>query len=93
MKKFILSVSMVLFAFMTQAAETKNLKNQFSSQPNNIQSFLMAPCTVTAKGTVDLGPVAVEVSCSVTASTCPEASVQAATCLKASLATVSSVIL
>jgi hypothetical protein len=92
MKKFILSVSMVLFAFMTQAAETKNLKNQFSSQSNNIQ-FLMAPCTVTAKGTVDLGPVAVEVSCSVTASTCPEASVQAATCLKASLATVSSVIL
>jgi hypothetical protein len=93
MKKIILSVSMMLFAFITQAAENKYMKNQFSSQQNQSQSLLMAPCTVTAKGTVDLGPVAVEVSCSVTASSCPEASVQAATCLKASLSTVSSVIL
>lgn len=92
MKKIILSVSLILFAFMTQAAETKNLKNHFLTQdPFAIEA--MVPCTVTVKGTVDLGPVAVEVSCSITASTCPEASVQAAACLKSSLAVVSSVIL
>jgi hypothetical protein len=92
MKKIILSVSLVLFAFMTQAAETKNSKNHLSTQ-SNIENPQLVPCTVTVKGTVDLGPVAVEVSCTITASTCPDASVQAAACLKSSLATVSSVIL
>jgi len=82
----------MLFAFMTQAAETKNSKNHCLPQdPFAIEA--MVPCTVTVKGTVDLGPVAVEVSCSITASTCPDASVQAAACLKSSLAVVSSVII
>jgi hypothetical protein len=92
MKKIILSVSLMFFAFMTQAAETVNLKNNLSPQINSVNSQ-WAPCTVTAKGTVDLGPIAVEVSCSVTAGSCPDASAQAAACLKSSLATVSSVIL
>jgi hypothetical protein len=92
MKKIILSVSLILFAFLSQAAETKSSKNHCSPQdPFAIEE--MAPCTVTVKGTVDLGPVAVEVSCTITASTCPDASVQAAACLKSSLAVVSSVIL
>ena len=92
MKKIILSVSMVLFAFMTQAAETKSMKNHFTPK-DPLHMFQEAPCTVTAKGSIDLGPVAVEVSCTVTANSCPDASLQAATCLKSSLATVSSVIL
>jgi hypothetical protein len=92
MKKIILSVSLILFAFMSQAAETKNSKNHCSPQ-NPFAIGAMVPCTVTVKGTVDLGPVAVEVSCSITASTCADASVQAAACLKSSLAVVSSVIL
>jgi hypothetical protein len=92
MKKIILSMSMVLFAFMTQAAERAHQKNHFL--PETISSTnAIAPCTVTVKGSVDLGPVAVEVSCTVTSSTCPDASVQAAACLKSSLAIVSSVIL
>ena len=92
MKKMILSMSLILFAFMTQAAETKYLKNHCSSQ-NDLYKTILLPCTVIVKGSVDLGPVAVEVSCTVTGNTCPEASAQAAACLKSSLATVSSVIL
>lgn len=83
---------MVLFAFMTQASETKSMKNHLTKK-DPWRMSQEAPCTVTTKGSVDLGPVAVEVSCTVTASSCPAASIQAATCLKSSLATVSSVIL
>lgn len=85
-------MSLMLFAFMTQAAENVNLKNHFITNTISENPEVL-PCTVTVKGSVDLGPVAVEVSCTITASTCPDASVQAATCLKSSLAVVSSVIL
>jgi hypothetical protein len=59
MKKIILSMSMVLFAFMTQAAERTHQKNHFL--PETISSTnAIAPCTVTVKGSVDLGPVAAQ---------------------------------
>lgn len=92
MKKIILSTSMMLFAFMTQASASTNQKNHFPP-PITSPAHAIAPCTVTVKGGIDLGPVAVEVSCTVTASTCTDASVQAAACLKSSLAIVSNVIL
>ena len=57
-----------------------------------VQEKLPAECSVTMKGKVDLGPVEAEVSCTTTAASCNEATIQAVGCLKAAMNVIRSVI-
>jgi hypothetical protein len=51
-----------------------------------------ADCSVTLKGKLDLGPIEAEVSCTTTAATCNEATIQAVSCLRAAMNTVRAII-
>lgn len=103
MKKVILSVTMVLAAFFTQASVGKkaDLRKLTSSEvitlvaARDVASVKLgnALCTVTLKGRIDLGPVEAEVSCTTSASSCDAATVSALSCLSAAMRTVRSVIL
>jgi hypothetical protein len=77
MKKMIFSFLFVTSAFFAMATEK-------SVQPD---------CSVTMKGMIDLGPIAVEVSCTTTASTCDQATSKALTCLKSAMTTMRTIIL
>lgn len=50
-------------------------------------------CSVTMKGTLDLGAFEAEISCTTTAATCQEATTLALSCIKAAIKTARSVIL
>ncbi len=103
MKKVILSVTMVLVAFLTQAAVGKKAEDvKFRSGEEIVKvdahdeaSMKMeeALCTVTLKGRIDLGPIEAEVSCTTSATTCDAATVSALSCLSAAMRTVRTVIL
>lgn len=71
-----------------------HVKKQISYEKHVIiqdESKTNADCSVTLKGTLDLGPLEAEVSCTTTAATCSEATTKAASCLKAAMNTVRSI--
>lgn len=86
MKKMILSAVLVLTVVLTHAA-TNNVKTKMILQQESL------PCTVTLKGSVDLGPIEAEVTCTTSAETCQEATVKAASCLKSAINLVRSILL
>ncbi len=77
MKKMIFSILFVAVSFVSMAHE----------------KMVQPDCSVTMKGMIDLGPIAVEVSCTTTASTCDQATSKALTCLKSALNTMRAIIL
>lgn len=103
MKKLILSAAMMFAAFLTQAAVGKQIEEvKFKSGEeklsivdwgDKVSSEKDALCTITMKGTIDLGPIEAEVSCTTSATTCEAATVSAISCLSAALRTVRTVIL
>jgi len=103
MKKVILSVAMMFAAFLTQAAVGKQaeevkfksgeVKMKIVDDHGERSAIKDAECSVTLKGTIDLGPIEAEVSCTTTASTCDAATVSAVNCLSAAMKTVRMVIL
>lgn len=98
-----MSIAMVLTAFLSQAAESKSVEKEtnvvaVSSMSNADQLFNQVAldkgeCSVTMKGTIDLGPIEAEVSCTTTASTCQKATMLAVSCLSAAVKTVRSIIM
>jgi hypothetical protein len=101
MKKLSIVTMMLMMSFsMTYAAEV--VKSDFSKVKNeigkmnqlNIQHQVKtdADCSVTLKGKLDLGPIEAEVSCTTTAATCNEATIQAVGCLRAAMNTVRAII-
>lgn len=103
MKRMIMSIAMILTAFLSQAAESKSFEKgkdivTVNSISNADQLFNQAEldkgeCSVTMKGTIDLGPIEAEVSCTTTASTCQKATMLAVSCLSAAVRTVRTVIM
>ena len=103
MKKVILSVAMMFAAFLTQAAVGKQVEEvTFKSGEEKVSTVYRgeeaspgkeAVCTITMKGTINLGPIEAEVSCTTTATTCEAATVRAIGCLSAAMRTVRTVIL
>lgn len=77
MKKMIFSVLLV-------SAAVFGMANEKAIQPE---------CSVTMRGMIDLGPIAVEVSCTTTASTCDQATTKALSCLKSAMSTMRTIIL
>lgn len=85
----------MLAAFLTQASENVERENgkQKVNQIENVkkavvQSNISLPvldCSVTLKGTVDLGPIEAEISCTVSDPSCEKAQLAAAACLKSAL--------
>jgi len=101
MKKLSIVTMMLMMSFsMTYAAEV--VKSDFNKVKNeigkmnqlNIQHQVKtdADCSVTLKGKLDLGPIEAEVSCTTTAATCNEATIQAVSCLRAAMNTVRAII-
>lgn len=104
MKKLMLSMTMVLVAFLTQASVgekpvVEKIKKSGLERVNAVAQELAvikledAPCSVTMKGRIDLGPIEAEVSCTATGATCEAATVTAISCLSAAIRTVRSVIM
>ena len=101
MKKLSIVTMMLMMTFsMTYAAGLvkpafSNVKNEISKvEQVNVQPEVKtdAECSITLKGKVDLGPIEAEVSCTTTAPTCNEATIQAVSCLKAAMRTVRTII-
>lgn len=101
MKKLSIVMMMLMMSFsMTYAASftepdfsnTKIGIGKMKETNNKIEDMKVADCSVTLKGKLDLGPVEAEVSCTTTAPTCNEASVQAASCLKAAMNIIKTII-
>ena len=101
MKKLSIVTMMLMMSFsMTYAAEV--VKSDFSKVKNEISKMNQlniqhqvktdADCSVTLKGKLDLGPIEAEVSCTTTAATCNEATIQAVSCLRAAMNTVRAII-
>ena len=101
MKKLSIVTMMLMMTFSaTYAAGLVN--PEFSNVKNNISKVKQvdvhpeiktdAECSITLKGKVDLGPIEAEVSCTTTAATCNEATIQAVGCLKAAMRTVRTII-
>ena len=98
-----MSIAMILTAFLSQASEFKSVEKEknvvaVSSMSNTDQLFNHAEldkgeCSVTMKGTIDLGPIEAEVSCTTTASTCDKATMLAVSCLSAAVRTVRTIIM
>lgn len=82
----ILSAVLVMTVVLTHAA-THNTKTTMIQRDGSL------PCTVTLRGSVDLGPVEAEVTCTTSAETCQEAAVKAAGCLKSAITLVRSILL
>ena len=100
MKKVCVVTMMLMTTFsMTYAAglakpDFIHMKNQisyFKQVPLQKQLKTDADCSVTLKGTLDLGPLEAEVSCTTTATTCSEATTKAVSCLKAAMNSVRSI--
>lgn len=101
MKKVSVVTLMLMMMFSATYAtgitkpEFSNVKNEIEkvkTQNLQVQEKLPAECSVTMKGKVDLGPVEAEVSCTTTAASCNEATIQAVGCLKAAMNVIRSVI-
>jgi hypothetical protein len=101
MKKLSIVTMMLMMTFSTTYAaglvkpEFNNVKNEISKiKQVNVQSEVNtdAECSITLKGKVDLGPIEAEVSCTTTAATCNEATIQAVNCLRAAMRTVRTII-
>lgn len=103
MKRMIMSIAMILTVFLSQAAESKTFEKEkdivtVSSMSNvdrlsNQAELEKGECSVTMKGTIDLGPIEAEVSCTTTASTCQKATMLAVSCLSAAVRTVRTIIM
>lgn len=103
MKKLILSAALVMMTFLTQAATTHVRENVFSgdhdvtilkeSKTPSSDAEMTPSCSVSLKGSVDLGPVEAEITCSTTANTCDEATAKAVSCLKSAINLVRSILL
>jgi hypothetical protein len=90
---------MMMFSATYAAGITKpefsNVKNEIAkvkTQHLQVQEKVPADCSVTLKGKLDLGPVEAEVSCTTTAATCNEATIQAVSCLRAAMNVVRTII-
>lgn len=101
MKKLSIVTMMLMMTFSaTYAAgivkpEFSNVKNEISKvkQLNvQLETKTDADCSVTLKGKLDLGPIEAEISCTTTAATCNEATIQAVSCLRAAMNTVRAII-
>lgn len=101
MKKVSVVILMMLMMFSTTYAagttkpEINNLKNEINKvKLENVQALIKVPadCSVTMKGKLDLGPIEAEVSCTTTAATCNEATIQAIGCLRAAMNTIRTII-
>lgn len=101
MKKLSIVTMMLMMSFsMTYAAGlVKPAVSTVKSEVSKVQQVIMqaekhinADCSVTLKGKLDLGPVEAEVSCTTTAATCNEATIQAVSCLKAAMNTIRTII-
>ena len=101
MKKLSIVTMMLMMSFsMTYAADV--VKPEFSKVKIEISKLNVssiqheikvdADCSVTLKGKLDLGPVEAEVSCTTTAATCNEATIQAVSCLRAAMNVVRTII-
>lgn len=101
MKKLTIVTMMLMMSFsMTYAATV--VKPEFSKVKTEISKVKTihdqhelktdADCSVTLKGKLDLGPVEAEVSCTTTAATCNEATIQAVSCLRAAMNVVRTII-
>lgn len=103
MKRMFMSITMVLTAFLSQAAETKSFEKErymdalnsisIAEQQFNDEVLDYTDCSVTMKGTIDLGPIEAEVSCTTTASTCQKATMMAISCLSAAVKTVRAIVM
>lgn len=109
MKKMILSAALMMAAFLSQAAIhhalTPLLKSvgaivhpanedhqPFGVHPaNEDQQFKL--CSVTMKGSIDLGAFEVEISCTTSAATCQEATTMALSCIKSAVRTARTILL
>lgn len=99
MKKVSVVTMMLMMTFsMTYAAglakpDFNHVKKQISNvKQATVHTETDADCSVTLKGKLDLGPIEAEVSCTTTAATCNEATIQAVGCLKAAMNTVRAII-
>ena len=101
MKKVSVVILMMLMMLSTTYAagttkpEINNLKNEINKvKLENVQALIKVPadCSVTMKGKLDLGPIEAEVSCTTTAATCNEATIQAIGCLRAAMNTIRTII-
>ena len=101
MKKVSVVTMMLMMTFsMTYAAglakpEFNKMKKQISYVKQatvHTEAKTDADCSVTLKGKLDLGPIEAEVSCTTTAATCNEATIQAVSCLRAAMNTVRAII-
>jgi hypothetical protein len=75
MKKIILASTILLAAQMLHAEDKQTPVSTTPPVKN-------ADCTVSMKGKLDLGPVEAEVTCTVTSTSCEEATVKAYACVK-----------
>ena len=101
MKKVSVVTLVMLMMFSTTYAAgsiqpgISNLKNEINKvKLENVQALNKVPadCSVTMKGKLDLGPIEAEVSCTTTAATCNEATIQAVGCLRAAMNTLRAII-
>ncbi len=98
-----MAVALVLTAFLSQAAESnpfdkakdvEQVKRKTVAENSfHREALFTGECSVTMKGTIDLGPIEAEVSCTTTASTCQKATMLAVSCLSAAVKTVRTIIM
>lgn len=109
MKKMILSAALMMTAFLSQASvggpAHTNMLQQTAAQQSSIQQVPHPvypvtshvtedkECSVTMKGTIDLGAFEAEISCTTTAVTCQEATTLAISCVKAAIKTARTILL
>ncbi len=103
MKRMILSIVMMLTAFLSQAAEPSSLERAKDSVSRitvtniehqmGVENSVAVECSVTMKGTINLGPIEAEVSCTTTAPTCNKATTMAVNCLSAAVKTVRTIMM
>ena len=90
---------MLSFSMTYAAAKVKTEFSEVKTEIAKVKLMSMqdevkaeADCSVTLKGKLDLGPIEAEVSCTTTAATCNEATIQALSCLKAAMNVVRTII-
>lgn len=116
MKKLILSATLIMTAFFSQASVGVSVLNATSQAPTAVKPDLcilsevdetaslhlheakpiddaFVECSVTMKGTLDLGAFEAEISCTTTAATCQEATTLALSCIKAAVKTARTILL
>lgn len=93
MKKIIMMSGLLFVAFVSKAATISHVKEkeneiasyQISKVEIKKQKDPAVQCTVSLKGSLFLGFLAVEVTCSGTGTTCQQATEKAAACLQESI--------